>query len=49
MLMLGTGPVGGPIVGWIAERASAPASLAVGGAISAVTALYVGARAVTIS
>jgi len=49
MLMLGTGPLGGPIVGWIAEQASAPASLAVGGAVSAATALYVGTRTVTIS
>ena len=41
MLMLGTGPVGGPIVGWIAEWAGAPTSLAFGGAVSSLTALYV--------
>ena len=41
MLMLGTGPIGGPIVGWIAEWAGAPTSLAFGGAVSSLTALYV--------
>lgn len=44
MLMLGTGPIGGPIVGWIAEHAGAPTSLAFGGAIAALTALYVVAQ-----
>jgi hypothetical protein len=33
--------VGGPIVGWIAEWAGAPTSLAFGGAVSSLTALYV--------
>lgn len=41
MLMLGTGPIGGPIVGWIAEHAGAPTSLAFGGTVAALTALYV--------
>ena len=41
MLMLGTGPIGGPIVGWIAEAAGAPSALVFGGAISALTGIYV--------
>ena len=41
MLMLGTGPIGGPIVGWIAEAAGAPSALVFGGAVSALTGVYV--------
>jgi len=39
LVFLGTTPLGGPIVGWAAERFGAPASIWAGGALSLLTAL----------
>jgi len=39
MVFLGSTPIGGPLVGWIAEQTSARVSLAVGGLVAIVSAL----------
>ena len=40
MALLGSTPIGGPIVGWIGEHASPRLSLLIGGAAALAAALY---------
>jgi MFS family permease len=41
IVLLGTSPIGGPLVGWIAERGGAPSAFALGGLVSVVAGLVV--------
>jgi MFS family permease len=41
IVLLGTGPIGGPLVGWVAERAGTPAALVLGGLLCVLAGLVV--------
>jgi MFS family permease len=41
IVLLGTSPIGGPLVGWVADRGGAPSALALGGVVSVIAGLVV--------